>query len=79
MGPEDSVKDIEVYANGLRVGSLTEIKEPTTIEPTEPLALGNNFCNVNTDGNYNNNNASWSAAVLAGFYDDTRSHGVTFG
>ena len=43
MGPEDSVKDIEVYANGLRVGSLTEIEEPTTIEPTEPLALGNSL------------------------------------
>ena len=28
----------------------------------------NNFCNVNTDGSTNNNNANNSLALLAGFY-----------
>ena len=37
----------------------------------------NNFCNVNTDGNYNNNNAYYSAGLLPGFYENTRSNGVT--
>lgn len=36
----------------------------------------NNFCNVNTDGTANNNNASWSAALAPGFCL-ARSHGVT--
>lgn len=35
----------------------------------------NNFCNVNTDGSANNNNANWSNAVLAGFCN-AGSHGV---
>ena len=36
----------------------------------------NNFCNVNTDGSANNNNARNAAALAPGFCD-AGSHGVT--
>ena len=38
----------------------------------------NNFCNVNTDGSANNNNANNSYAVLAGFCN-AGSHAVAEG
>ena len=36
----------------------------------------NNFCNVNTDGSANNNNANNSRGLVPDFKDFQRSHGV---